>query len=152
MDKIGRNTDKGKEKAIYPVKARDFTRSYQENLTFNSQRDILKGGMDKAYSSKKQSEKTGEQKINQREKSVERVQRHIEAMWKRTIEANQYFKVELFGKMAMQATKEPRERLMSQFFAGKIDEKQYEDEAMKILQDWTEKHKDYWSNSKENYY
>ena len=61
MDKIGRNTDKGKEKAIYPVKARDFTRSYQEKLTLNPQRDILKGGMDKASSSKKKGETSKEQ-------------------------------------------------------------------------------------------
>jgi hypothetical protein len=43
MGDTGKTSDKGKEKATLPFKARDFVRN-QEKLKLDPQRDILKGG------------------------------------------------------------------------------------------------------------
>ena len=55
MDKIARNSDKGKEKITSPTKKTDFTKiAAQEKLTLDPRHEYLKGGMDKGESSKKQ--------------------------------------------------------------------------------------------------
>ena len=49
MNETGKILDKGKERATSPIRTKDFVKlqSQEEKVTFNSQRDILKGGMDK---------------------------------------------------------------------------------------------------------
>ncbi len=59
MRDTGEKFDKGEERATSPVKPRDFTRPQnQDRLELNPQREFLRGGMERASSSKQQGETT----------------------------------------------------------------------------------------------
>ena len=74
MNETGKILDKGKERVTSPIRTQDFVKlqSQEEKVTFNSQRDILKGGMDKgkkkASTSKQQDTSKEESNISENTK------------------------------------------------------------------------------------